>query len=111
MLKSRVLYVALSPPAPACFTTTWPMVRLAPRSISSHSVATSEPHLSLLPPVTLPFTALSGVSLVLQEALAVAGLKSARLPEPGVAVGVGVGVAVGLLGVGVGVGVGPDVGV
>src|SRR4051794_19664789 len=55
-----------------------------PRSTCHHLVAPSEHHLSEFPPLKLPLTALSAVSLPLQLESAVAGLCSARfVPGPG----------------------------
>src|SRR5262245_59135372 len=91
MLKSRVLKVALSPPAAA-----WRVVKLAtlsvcPRSTCRQSGDVWPHHLSALPPVTVPFTAFSGPSVAAHEPLADAGLLSARFDPAGGVVGVAVG--------------------
>src|SRR5689334_10543589 len=91
MLKSRVLYVVDSPPAPACFTTKPVTLAFPPRSTCSQRVAAAEQNLSLLPPLTLPFTAFSGPSVVAHAALPVAALFSARFAPEGVGAVVGVG--------------------
>src|SRR6266536_5272414 len=77
--KSRVLNEVPSPPAPAWRSTIDDSAVTAPRSTWRNSVAAPEHHLSLLPPDTLPLTALSGVSLLLHGVEPVAGLFSARL--------------------------------
>src|SRR5215510_13046391 len=81
-VKSRVFQLVDSPPAPA-----WRMVKdwMAngePRSTCQNLVAPSEHHLSVVPPETLPLTALAGPSLALQEESAVADLFSATLVGP-----------------------------
>src|SRR5688572_17459983 len=78
-VKSRVFQAAFSPPAWACLTTSLLTDWLLPRSTCIHFVAPSEHHLSVLPPLTLPLTALAGLSSAAQEESAVAGLPSARL--------------------------------
>src|SRR5688572_12034513 len=90
MVKSRVLKVALSPPAPACFTTKLETLNGAPRSTCRKSGAVVEQNLSVLPPETLPLTALAGPSLALQAVLPLAALFRARFaPAGAVLVGVG----------------------
>src|SRR6185437_405705 len=71
-----------SPPAPAWRRVNDEIGWLAPRSTCRNLVAPPEHHLSLLPPLTLPLTALAGPSLALHEESAVAGLLSARLVTP-----------------------------
>src|SRR5439155_17298865 len=78
MSKSRVLNEVLSPPAPACRTVQLVSDMTEPRStVSAFVPATSEHHLSLVPPDTLPLTAFSGPSLALHGVEPVAGLFSA----------------------------------
>ena len=77
--KSWVSQPANSPPAPACRMVIEWMVLVEPRSTWRNLVASSEHHLSLVPPVTLPLTALSGVSVLLHAVEPVAGRFSARL--------------------------------
>src|SRR5687768_4660368 len=74
MLKARVLKAVFSPPAPACCTTNRLMFWLEPRSTCRNLVAADVQNLSVLPPLTVPLTALAGPSLALQAALPVAGL-------------------------------------
>src|SRR5205823_13497739 len=80
-LYARVSHPACSPPAPAWSMPIWFTECTPPRSTCQNWVPTapSEHHLSDRPPVMLPLTALSGVSVVLQELSAVAGCRSARL--------------------------------
>src|SRR4051812_20898116 len=68
MVKSRVLKVVLSPPAPACRTVNDWIAFVEPRSTCRNFVAAVEHHLSLLPPETLPLTAFSGPSVVAHAA-------------------------------------------
>jgi hypothetical protein len=82
MLNARVLNVADSPPAWACFTVKLVMLKLDPKSTCKKRVPTALQNLSVLPPLTLPFTALAGPSLVLHAALPVAGLFKATLLPP-----------------------------
>src|SRR6266545_4202854 len=82
MSKSRVFQRAGSPPAAACRMTNRPTWVLAPRSMRRNLVAPSEHHLSLLPPDTLPLTALAGPSAGAHWLSAVAGLFSARFGFP-----------------------------
>src|SRR5688572_28789663 len=96
MLKAFVFHALLSPPAPAWRTMNCVMAKLEPRSTCIHLVATLAHHLSVLPPETLPLTALFGPSLTLHDPLAVAGLFRATL------VGVNGGCCVGGAGVLVG---------
>src|SRR5712691_9553662 len=77
-LKSWVLKPASSPPAWAWRTTNPLTVYDEPRSTCRKRGAACEHHLSELPPLTLPFTALSGVSVVAHAALPLAALLSAR---------------------------------
>src|SRR5436309_1553722 len=77
--KSWVSQPANSPPAPACRIVMVWIVMVEPRSTWRSLVAASEQNLSLVPPDTLPLTALSGVSVLLHGADPVAGLFSARL--------------------------------
>src|SRR6185295_1652831 len=84
MLNACVLKLVLSPPAPACRTTNWLTLNVLPRSTWRNLVAAPEHHLSLRPPVTLPFTALAGPSFELHGALTVAGLFRARFDGEGV---------------------------
>src|SRR6185295_9286444 len=84
MLNACVLKLVLSPPAPACRTTNWLTLNVLPRSTWRNLVAAPEHHLSLRPPVTLPFTALAGPSFELHGALPVAGLFRARFDGEGV---------------------------
>ena len=58
----------LSPPAPACWTVMVLTGVAPPRSTCHHLVLPVEHHLSLVPPDTLPLTALAGPSLLLQAA-------------------------------------------
>src|SRR5205807_4517252 len=84
-VKFLVLNAAVSPPVPACLTVSLLRALLEPRLTSSDfAPASAEHHLSLLPPDTLPLTALDGPSLALQEAcFDLAGLFSARfVPLP-----------------------------
>src|SRR5438270_384270 len=62
--KSWVSQAALSPPAPAGRRTIEQRGVIAPRSTWRNSGEATEHHLSLLPPDTLPLTALSGVSVL-----------------------------------------------
>src|SRR3954453_21842332 len=78
MEKSFVLYSLGSPPAAACCTTTRLTGTEDPRSTCKNLVASSEHHLSELPPVTLPFTAFSGPSAAPHAALDVATLLRAK---------------------------------
>jgi hypothetical protein len=82
MLNARVLNVADSPPAWACFTVKLVRLMVAPKSTCRKRLAAVVQNLSVLPPLTLPLTALAGPSLVLHAALPVAGLFNARLPAP-----------------------------
>src|SRR5690349_17714590 len=69
MVKFFVLRVAASPPAPACLTVNFLMDWPAPRSTSNDLLpAAAEHHLSLRPAVTVPLTALAGVSVALHVA-------------------------------------------
>src|SRR5919204_526558 len=77
MSKSRVSQAEVSPPAPACRTMNCDSDCTEPRSTWRNLVAASEQNLSLVPPDTLPLTALSGVSLELHGAEPVAGRLSA----------------------------------
>src|ERR1700754_1965639 len=61
--KSRVSQPACSPPAPAWRSTTLPTVWLDCRSTRRNLFAPSAHHLSALPPVQLPLTALAGASV------------------------------------------------
>src|SRR3989440_5824069 len=81
--KSWVSQPANSPPAPACRMVIEWMVLVEPRSTWRNLVASSEHHLSLVPPVTLPLTALSGVSVLLHAVEPVAGRFNARLLDGG----------------------------
>ena len=81
--KSRVLNAAFSPPAPACRITTRPTETVASRSTRHHFEAPSEHHLSALPPLTVPFTALAGPSVEAHWLSAVAALFSARFVTGG----------------------------
>src|SRR5579859_4615721 len=81
--KSSVSQHVHSLPAPACRIVMLWMVIVEPRSTWRNLVASSEQNLSLVPPLTLPLTALSGVSELLQGVDPVAGLFSARLPGGG----------------------------
>src|SRR5262245_33152188 len=83
MVKSRVFQVLDSPPAPAWRSVNDWMANVPPRSTCRNLVAPSEHHLSELPPLTLPLTALAGPSLALHEESAVAALFSATLVGPG----------------------------
>src|SRR5690349_2884652 len=80
-LNALVFQPVCSPPAPAWSITIWLTEWVPPRSTCQNWVpmAPSEHHLSDVPPVMLPLTALSGVSLALQELSAMAGCRSARL--------------------------------
>src|SRR2546430_4211672 len=80
--KSRVLNVALSPPACACRTVKELIAIVEPRSTVRILGVALEHHLSLLPPETLPLNAFAGPSLALHGVDPVAGLFSARLGEP-----------------------------
>ena len=83
MSKSRVFQVVLSPPAPACRTVNDPIDRVEPRSTCRNLVPeTSEHHLSLVPPETLPLNAFAGPSSLLQGVEPVAGRFSATLVGP-----------------------------
>jgi hypothetical protein len=82
MLNARVLNVADSPPACACFTVKLVRLMFAPKSTCRKRLAAVVQNLSVLPPLTLPFTALAGPSLVLHAALPVAGRFNARLLAP-----------------------------
>src|SRR5881392_3769087 len=80
-LYARVFQPVCSPPAPAWSMTIRFTVCVPPRSTRQNWVPTapSEHHLSVSPPEMLPLTALSDVSLALQEPSAVVGWFSARL--------------------------------
>src|SRR5688500_18446277 len=82
-LKSRVLSVAGSPPAPACLTTNLLTCCTEPRSTCSQRGLVDEQNLSLLPPVTLPLKAFCGPSVLAQAAEPVAGLFNARFTGVG----------------------------
>src|SRR6266511_2599820 len=83
MSKSRVLKLVLSPPAPAWRTVNDTIERVEPRSTWRNLVpATSEHHLSLVPPDTLPLNAFSGPSLLLHGVEPVAGRFKATLVGP-----------------------------
>ena len=81
--KSRVFHDVLSPPAPAWRRVTDLTAVAAPRSTCRYFVAAVEQNLSLVPPETLPLTALAGPSLALQAADPVAGRFSARFGDGG----------------------------
>src|SRR5690348_11772043 len=78
MVNALVLNAACSPPAPACLTTRRVRVCAEPRSTCSHDGPAAEQNLSVLPPVTLPLTALSGPSFAAQAAEPVAARPCAR---------------------------------
>src|SRR5262245_35951567 len=80
--KSRVFQDAVSPPAEACLTTMDETENDDPRSTCQNFVVPSEHHLSVVPPDTLPLTALAGPSLALHDESAVAGLFNATLTGP-----------------------------
>jgi hypothetical protein len=82
MVKARVLNVADSPPAWACFTVKLVRLKEEPKSTCRKRLAAVVQNLSVLPPLTLPLTALAGPSLVLHAALPVAGRFNARLLAP-----------------------------
>src|SRR6266508_3531149 len=82
-LKSRVLKLSDSSPAQAWRTTIRSIVWIDPRSTCKKRVTAFEHHLSPLPPVMLPLTALSAVSVVAHAALPVAVFASARLGGSG----------------------------
>src|SRR6266540_2077187 len=83
MSKSRVFQDVLSPPAPAWRTVNDWIARVEPRSTCRNLVPeTSEHHLSLLPPETLPLNAFSGPSLELHGVEPVAGWFSATFTGP-----------------------------
>ena len=77
-----MFHATFSPPAPAWRTTNRPTDIDDPRSTCHHFVASSAHHLSVLPPETLPLTALAGPSLALQDESAVAVLPSATFEVP-----------------------------
>src|SRR5215813_5007389 len=80
--KSRVSQPLVSPPAPAWRSTIDESGVTAPRSTWRKSGEAPEHHLSLVPPDTLPLTALSGVSVLLHGVEPVAGRFNARLVPP-----------------------------
>src|SRR6218665_2401393 len=81
-VKSWVFHWADSPPAPAWETMILSIDCALPRSTCHHlSLLVLSHHLSPLPPLMEPFTALDGFSLALHEALAVASWLSARLVD------------------------------
>src|SRR5690349_9528901 len=83
MVYARVLSDADSPPAWACATSNRVIALVEPRSTRSHAPDTAEQNLSVLPPLTVPFTAFSGPSDATQGVVPVAGRLRARLvPAP-----------------------------
>src|SRR5947207_8306559 len=81
MVNALVFQPVCSPPAPAWSMTNCVTLCTPPRSTCQNWLPTapSEHHLSDSPPVMLPLTALSGVSVEAHEPSAVAGWFSARL--------------------------------
>src|SRR5215217_5594431 len=82
MVKARVFQPVDSPPAPACLRVKLLTVCAEPRSTCIHEGETSEQNLSVVPPETLPLTALAADSLLLHAVELVVGLFSARLVKP-----------------------------
>src|SRR2546421_6554259 len=80
-VNARVFQPVCSPPAPAWSMTIWFTLCTPPRSTCQNWVPTAptEHHLSDSPPVMLPLTALSDVSLAVQDPSAVVGWRRARL--------------------------------
>jgi hypothetical protein len=80
MVKARVFHVADSPPAPAWRTVKPVTLCVAARSTCRKRGLAAVQNLSLLPPLTVPLTALDGASFVLHAALPLAALFRAMLP-------------------------------
>src|SRR5579859_2054506 len=83
MLKSLVFQPVFSPPAPACCSTKRPTLYVFPRSTCNQYFPPVPPEHHLLSLITLPSTALSGVSAELQELSAVVVLYHARFALDG----------------------------
>lgn len=79
MVNALLFQAVDSPPAPACWSVKLLTVCAVPRSTCIHAGEVSEQNLSVVPPETLPLTALAADSVLLQGAELVVGLFNARL--------------------------------